>query len=78
MTNLFGNAASHDYATLGTLNARYALVKARLTSAQSKGDQEARAAAWAEIIELDEEIGTVLAKFALRNAEAARLHQAAA
>jgi hypothetical protein len=78
MTNVFATSASHDYVTLGALNTRYALVKARLTSAHANGDQKARDAAWAEIIELDEEIGTVLAKLALHNAEVARIRKTAA
>ncbi len=78
MIHMFPNSVGQDYGSLGELNVRRAHAKARLASSQIAGDREAQETAKAELIELDEAIGTVLATLALRNAEIARLRQAAA
>ena len=78
MTNIFTSPMSQDYGSLGELNARRARAKARLAAAWLAGDREAQATAAANLADLDEAIGTILATLALRNAEAARQRQAAA
>jgi hypothetical protein len=78
MTNIFFNIMSQDYGSLGDLNAQRKRTKARLASAWLAGDQEAQASAAADLTDLDEAIGTILATLALRNAEVARHRQAAA
>jgi hypothetical protein len=77
LTNLFLSAVSQDYSSLGELNSLRARAKARLASARLAGDEEAQATVSVELTQLDEAIGTVLANFALRNAELARIRQAA-